>query len=191
MLANNFIPTQGGTTLTTRERKLLKGSVHALVDNLVIHRHKECDETICNSTTLQDDDELQLDLPPNAETLAFEMFLPVCSPQTADFKFDLCAPCCATYEAVVTSARGGGSNAVAYLSNCSGAVTIATDNCGLGAVAATGHVRTGGGGGTLKVQWASDSTSACTTTTVKAGAWIRFSRGHREKHNFPGTFNAL
>lgn len=133
---------------------------------------KASDETRNSTTTFADDGALVSDTLEANTAYKVEVFLPVNSGTTPDFKMALdrsgLSDAELYWQQFIT--LGGGSAAAAHTFGTSVTTTTATGNDQLWGAA--GILVTGSNTGTLKVQWA-QNTSDAGNTTVKAGAVLR------------------
>jgi len=129
---------------------------------------KPSDETVNNSTTLQDDDDFTFSAAANTN-YSFEMTLFGQSPGGAAFEYNFDLPAGATYDA---NTNGGVSAAPASVSEATNGVwnwTGGVDKVGR----MVGVIKIGATAGTVTFQWAQDAAVA-DDTTVYAGSSFHF-----------------
>ena len=158
------------------------GAVQATVNQSepVVVRMKTSDETVNNSTTLQNDDQLYIPLAAS-ETVSFEAFLRSNGDATADIKIAFTAPAGAT----VRWAPAGGL----YVSTADAAAVSSAELTEGSALAfgvpagATRHIHVTGRcvnsttAGNLQLQWA-QNTLTVADTNVLASSWLKVIRGN-------------
>ena len=133
---------------------------------------KTSDETVNNTATYQDDNELLLTLEPNAAYLGHlhMMFL---SGTTPDFKYQFTYPAGVTLPEWSFVIGPTGSQQTGEAVN--GGVTGINGTGANSPIDAWGLVIVGSTGGTLRVQWAQNAANA-SNTTVRAGSFLRLQR---------------
>jgi hypothetical protein len=140
---------------------------------------KTVDESVANSTTLQDDDELQVTLAANA-TYTFEALIVVEGDSAGDFDFRL-TEADGTYQVVSTggtAAAGGGVSGGTirvWSHGHSADITLALITGDVSLIRIHGSIESAGAGGIFKLEWA-QATSNATPTTVKAGSYFKVRR---------------
>jgi len=125
---------------------------------------KPADETLSNSTVLQDDDDLLATLNIN-KTYSFIYLLIYLSSTTNDFKFGMSVPAGATmaWYSQVTAGRADEDE--------TDSIFFSADGVNLQLAFGTGQIIMGGTAGDFNVQWAQNTASAG-VTTVKEGSYI-------------------
>lgn len=132
---------------------------------------KTADETVNNSNTLQDDDELNTSVSAN-ETLLVEAFLLVDFKSASDLKIAWSAPAlCTGYHPAISAtdvnANGAENHNVASTRlGTTSQLSLITDDC---------LFINGANAGTVKLQWA-QNTAVAEDTIVKAGSLLRVTR---------------
>lgn len=134
---------------------------------------KGSDETVSNSSTLQNDDELLLSV---AASTFYRFFIDITfqAGTTADFKWAITFPTGAT----ATFVGAGWDTAQAFVPSGSGSYTsgsaITYGGNGIGSnrgIILRGTLSTGANAGTLQFQWA-QNTPTVENTVVKAGSYM-------------------
>lgn len=126
---------------------------------------KTADETVNNSTTLQNDDELLFAIKAN-ETWAFEMFLPfTCENNTPDIKFAITVPASATLYWILVYMN------TTKVEDTSGNAEWVEGANGLRIASITGVVINSSTAGNVQLQWAQDTADA-SDTILKTGSYI-------------------
>ncbi len=162
------------TTLPASGAKLRASVLSSLITEVrTVFARKTSDETVNNSTTLQNDDALFVAVEANA-VYDFLIAIHHNSGGTPDIKFGWTVP------ASTTMVWGG------FIVNTAGAFTVAanlsqTSVVSIGGTgsdsfqAFQGVVVTSGTAGTLQLQWAQDTLNA-SNTIVRAGSYLALSR---------------
>lgn len=134
---------------------------------------KPSDESVTSSTTLQDDDDLIVDLDTANATYFIEgLILASSSSDVPDIKIAFTVPSGATMDIAYISSRGSTFNHGELLETSGTAsITIPIDNANVTVIMVRGTVKLGSTTGTLKLQWA-QATSSATATTVKEGSFL-------------------
>lgn len=164
----------------TSEAKLKKcqnGTVSDLASTAVVEGvvRKASDETVNNSSSLQNDDELFIPLDANS-TYIFDGLITYTSGTTADFQMDFTAPAGATGRRWLINGASTITACSTTAMNFNGGAIDASAT-GIGATGGTcdvpikGTVTTTGTSGTFQVQWAQNTADA-SDTTVKAGSYL-------------------
>jgi hypothetical protein len=128
--------------------------------------YKSADETVNNSTTLQDDDHLSFSIAAN-EAWAFHLCLFYRAATTPDVKYALTVPASATYQLFSVQqfqAVGDGAAITTAVANGSGASVTEGEM-------ASGVVVNGANAGTVQLQWAQNTANA-SNTKVLQGSYI-------------------
>jgi len=138
----------------------------------LLNNRKSVDESV-TSNTLQDDDELTIDLDPANTTYFIEgLVLAVSASRTPDIKIAFTVPSDATMDIAYISSRGSTFNHGELLeSSGTASITIPIDNSNVTIVMIRGTVKLGSTTGTLTLQWA-QATSNANATTVKEGSFL-------------------
>lgn len=144
---------------------------------------KATTETVNNSTTLQDDDELKLALAANEE-VEFEAVIRFDGNASADIKFAFTAPTGATVRwAPANSVRIAPDDSVTVLDGeIDGGATLAFGTAGAGSVRTVtlvGTVLMGATSGNLQLQWAQDSAVAADTRVLEGSTLRVFRQNQR------------
>lgn len=152
---------------------------------------KQNPENVPSSTVLQDDDELSFSVAANSKWY-FELTLFVTTTVLADFKLAMVGPAGATgrvFASWMMNAAGDNLsyNEAALGGSISLAAAVATT---LMPVRVYGAVTVGGTAGTLKLQWAQD-TSDAVATTVGAGSTLSAWLGTNLAAAIPGSYTAI
>lgn len=128
--------------------------------------YKSADETVNNSTTLQDDNHLFFPVGAN-EVWAFIAHIPVNSGANPDFKFTFTAPAGTT--GGFANSETAGADMVAFGTT----KNFSTNGVALGEIGAliTGTAIVGGTAGNIQFQWAQNALEASDTKVLK-GAYI-------------------
>jgi hypothetical protein len=128
---------------------------------------KEADESVTSSTTIQDDDDLQLTLAANSYYKLEAHVIVFSASATPDFRFQYVAAD-GTWDGLqefITETLD--------LKESTPELNINLTSAGATQVIRlTASVQTGGSGGLFKLRWA-QTTSNATATTVKAGSFMR------------------
>lgn len=139
---------------------------------------KATDESVTSSTTMQDDDELLVALDANTR-YAFDALITYDAPAAGDIKMQFTVPAGATGRRFVHY-QGTTANSCLSSTQSTHGSAIGTSVSVGGPAAGTpcevtisGYVKTAGTSGTLRLQWAQD-TSDATASIVKEGSWIRW-----------------
>ena len=134
-----------------------------------IYDHKTADETVNNSTTLQNDDHISIAVEANA-FYALEAVFFLISGTTPDFKFLFVGPAGVAIDGLVhfvtTTFVAGFTEAAAVPILTTGANEVAF---------LTGLVDTAGTAGALTLQWAQNTANA-SDTKLLAGTWVRLTK---------------
>jgi len=131
---------------------------------------KSADESVTSSTTLQDDDDLQVTLAANG-TYNIEFWIEIYSASaTPDFKFQLIEPD-GTFLGVRDFVWSAGVS-TAFIDESSAATSALMIAGEYAFVNVKVLAKTSGSGGVFKLQWA-QNTSDGTATTVKSGSWVK------------------
>lgn len=132
---------------------------------------KEADETVLNSTTLQDDDELLFAVAAN-EVWQFEGVLIVNAHPAPDIKLTFTGPTGAvgSYGLISQDTSNNTVVGAAALGNATGIATAAQ----LKAIRFWGGIHNGSTAGSLKLQWAQNTADAGTNIYVQAGSYIKY-----------------
>ena len=129
---------------------------------------KSADESVNSSTTLQDDDDLQITLAANSDYEIEYMIFVQSASTTPDFKFQFTEPD-GVYRGVgVTSAV----TSVQIFDESTAATAFSLDANAIEFMKGTIVIETAGAGGVFKLEWAQD-TSDATATTVKKGSSLK------------------
>lgn len=139
---------------------------------------KSADETVTSSTTLQDDDQLQIAVAANT-SYWMRLFVMYTGLAVADLKVSFAGPAGATLRWVSDGIGGTGAAVVDQVSRTlqglgnspSYGCVDGQQMCGLG----KGVLTVGGTAGTLKLQWAQLASSA-TATRIYAGSALILTR---------------
>lgn len=133
---------------------------------------KEADETVNNSTTLQDDDELLFSVAAN-EVWQFEGVLNLSAPSDGDIKLTFTGPSGAvgSFSGVYVDVSGGEDADAAALGT---SVSLTSLNNGR-IVKFQGGIHNGANAGSLTLQWA-QATALVGDTKVLAGSYIKYQR---------------
>lgn len=132
---------------------------------------KDADETVNSNTTVQDDDDLLFSVAAN-EKWQFEGVLFVTSAATPDFKMTFSGPSGAVgaYGLLLNDGASAAAEDTASLATDS-TVTIAGTSPVI--IRFWGAIANGANTGSLKLQWAQDTSDAA-NTTVLAGSYIKY-----------------
>ena len=132
---------------------------------------KEADETVNNSTTLQDDNELLFAVAAN-EVVQFEGVLMISTDPNADFKLTFTGPAGAvgSFAAIYGDVTTG--NADASSAALGSAATLISVNDG-SVVRFWGGIHNGGTAGNLTLQWA-QNTANVSDSKVLAGSYLKW-----------------
>ena len=166
----------GGVTITN-------GAGSITINHPISVVAKSADETVNNSSTLQNDDALLFSLAANT-TYAVKLVLTLTAANaTADWKFGFTAPAAATmnWDVFTTPSIGGGAytsgwagagtaNAATVLQTISGNAPIGSGAFIHGAII-EGVVYNGANTGNLQFQWAQNTANA-TNSVVNAGSYM-------------------
>jgi hypothetical protein len=140
--------------------------------NVAIFSRKTADESVVNSTTLQDDNDFTFPFAANA-TYEITMMLKVHCSNGGKIKMKTVAPAGSTAFLGALATKGGNS-AVTYMPSPAAAYTICNaaldENTDI--IMIQGTITTAGTAGTFKVQWAQD-TSDTDPTTIFAGSYCK------------------
>jgi len=134
---------------------------------------KTAQESVINSTTLQDDDHLFVTVAANAR-YKVSVFFDVEAATTPDFKGQFVGPAGSTHRLVVYSGLGTPVNATE-----GGSFALATSGGTGGASDRSpgwGNLTTAGTAGTFKFQFAQNTLDAVNATVLKAGSWMVLER---------------
>jgi hypothetical protein len=131
---------------------------------------KDANETVNNSTTLQNDNELFVTLATTA-VYAVEMYLFIDSSTTADFKFDFTGPAGMDLDGQVTTLWSTTTDIREYAVPTAPALPNNTSN----QLTMTGRLYTTGTAGTLQLRWA-QNTATVVDTIVYARSYLRLTR---------------
>lgn len=128
---------------------------------------KTADETVNNSTTLQDDDTLLAALASN-EVVAFQCTIFHIGNGTADFKLAFTVPSGAAIRWGMANAQvaPGGTLQGANVTNSSGSSQAVQGETGERAQLVTGLVKNGGTSGNLQLQWAQNTATVVDTKVI-------------------------
>lgn len=148
---------------------------------VVLAVRKSADESVTNSSVLQDDDELSVVLPASSSWIVrVVMFAVAAASNSPDLQFQLTGPSGATavlgkhgLDTGATSTAGTPryTGAQAFSSNATNALmTNAT------MVVLEGSVVIGSTAGAVTLQWAQSSATPAEAITMKAGSYISFMR---------------
>ena len=129
---------------------------------------KSADESVTSSTTLQDDDDLQITLAANSDYEIEYMVFVQSASATPDFKYQWTEPD-GVYRGVATTTA---VTSVSIFDESTAASTLSLDANAIEFMKGTIVIETAGAGGTFKLEWAQD-TSDATATTVKKGSWMK------------------
>lgn len=161
------------TTVPSAGAKLRAATLYSLITELrPVFARKTSDETVNNSATLQNDDQLALAVEASV-VYRLEMMLIVNSGTTPDFKFAWTYPSSLTmfYSAHIASPAGGGTGSDLngpYIETTVPALgTLGSDQI----LRADGIVIVSSTAGTLQLQWAQNTANA-SNTTVKTGSHL-------------------
>lgn len=145
---------------------------------------KSADETVNNSTTLQDDDTFVLPVAANG-VYFFECFLRYSTSAVADIKFGWTAPASATMDwgkGHVAEAALGGFHALGGAGSPTTPAQVGGTQVGAGGGAGGGYMMllagfivTAGTAGNVTLQWA-QNTAEVSDTKVLKGSFVRFRR---------------
>ena len=125
--------------------------------------HKTADETVNNSSTLQNDDDILASLAAN-EIVAFRAHIRFNSNGTADFKYAFTVPSGATL--AFSSANDTTSGFVNETQGSGTAVSLAANTLD-SAIEIFGFVANGGNTGNLQFQWAQDTANVSDTKVLE------------------------
>lgn len=133
---------------------------------------KDADETVNNSATLQDDDDLSVSVSANTDYIVTGFIIHQ-SASNADIKFDFSAPSGTTWSfSGVLSSAGSNFTQLANLhTDVSGSLVIPCDGT-TEIWLMNALVRVGGTAGTFTIQWA-QGTAQSSDTDVLADSWIK------------------
>lgn len=126
---------------------------------------KSADETVNNSTTLQNDDELLFAVGAN-EVWQFELWLLANSSTVADLKWAWTVPTGATLEGIYLGATNAGADGI-QLFNATDAISVYGGGADLIPGRITGIVVVGGTPGNVQFQWAQDSLEVSDTKVLQ------------------------
>lgn len=128
---------------------------------------KTTNETVNNSATLQNDDELKFSIGAD-ETWTYRFVLQANSGTTPDFRFAVTAPSGATCRVAYIDPEGATSNGQ-Y--GCGVSTTTVSGNGGVDVYEITGAVTNGANAGDVTLQWAQFTANA-SNTIVYAGSYV-------------------
>lgn len=134
---------------------------------------KTSDETVNNSATFQDDNELFLSVEAST-SYRVHLQLVYQSNATPDFKYQFTAPSGATFPVWTFLGKGGGV-LVHDIAGSSGGVVGLDGNAANTAFEAWGILVVSSTAGTLRVQWAQNTANA-SDTIVRAGSFLELVR---------------
>ena len=161
-----FIDGYGGTPVDGEILSWNTTNGRAEFANQTLYVAKPADESVTNSTTLQDDDDLQISLAANAEYAIEGRLWVESASSTPDFKFDV-VEADGTWTGWLTTPTADNRF---YQASSSGSFTI------IGTIpefmSFSIIIATAGAGGTFKVQWAQNVLDAVNAVTVKKGSWM-------------------
>ena len=141
----------------------------SLTGSIVVR--KTSDETVNNSTTLQNDDHLVIAVGAN-EVWYFEALLLYNSGTTPDIKFAFTVPSGASLSwSLVNKGDTSGGDAALQLSQTSGAALIVLGTAGIHVCLVKGIVRMSSTAGNLQLQWAQQVANA-SDTKVLTDSWL-------------------
>lgn len=131
---------------------------------LGLQAYKSADETVNNSATLQNDNDLAVDVEANG-VYSLHLYLVYSSGATPDFKIDFTAPSGTTFEASFFDYNGG-----SFAWGATSALGSVTGLAGTGANAPfilRATVFVGGTAGTVQLRWAQNTANASDTIVRK------------------------
>lgn len=137
----------------------------------IIKVYKPSDEVLTTDTTLQDDDDLKFTVGAN-ELWIFQMLLHTTEGGTGNIKFTFTGP--ASSAAIWSAHPAFGITDLFVASAARGLTSEEQTNADDRTHFAVGQIDTAGTSGTCQLQWA--QITANSTTTVKAGSWLRAER---------------
>jgi hypothetical protein len=146
-----------------------------------VYVRKTANESVTNSTTLQNDDELLLSVEANA-TYEMRAFLIFTAGTTGDLKYGWTAPAGATMDWNMggeESTIGVPTGMAYWAANSIGGTDVAAGMTVSSTVVIArpeGLLRVSGTAGTFQLQWAQGAADAGTATTVKTGSWLMLRR---------------
>jgi len=135
---------------------------------------KASDESLNTSTTLQDDDDLQVTLDANSAYRIEMMFKHSGTDVTPDIKWLLVEPD-GTFRGMawITNPSGGGAAVWGKITDATiDTAYLLESNTTTGAVSVDVIADTAGAGGIFKLQWAQNGSHA-SNVTIESGSWIR------------------
>ncbi|MFF1684600.1 hypothetical protein [Streptomyces sp. NPDC058254] len=140
---------------------------------------KTADETVTNSITVQDDDQLTVAVAANS-VYTVESFLIYDGDTTGDFRLTFTGPSGAAMDWTpngASASQSAGTGSIKLERQPLGVEsTLGASGAGAKAVAMPrGLLSTGGTAGTLTLRWA-QATSSATATTVFANSWLRLTK---------------
>lgn len=156
------------------------GSLQYLYDNLPPAQYtwviKSADETVNNSSTLQNDDSFAIPVAVNTDYLIEMGLIYTSTTATPDFKFAWTLTGM-TWEHTAQSEPAAPTRtwqaATVQTSGTARSMTGSSVTANLAPWLFTFHVHAGSTGGTLNFQWAQDTATA-ENTTIKKNSWMRY-----------------
>jgi len=161
-----------GCNFNTALSNITLDAIPSTRSNWVKTVRKTANETVNNSSTLQDDDALLFPVG-TSEEWAFEIVIYFTSNNTADFKAAITVPNNTTLEWAYTYRFSGGAAVRATVVSTSGSA-LGVDGVGDGSymmLVIKGYVKTTDTAGNVTLQWAQDTADA-SDTVVKAGSHL-------------------
>ncbi|MDX1766317.1 MAG: hypothetical protein R3313_05195, partial [Candidatus Saccharimonadales bacterium] len=131
---------------------------------------KTADETVTNSTTLQNDDHLSFPVGAN-ETWIYFVYINPDGPANVDIKYDWSVPSGTTCESTAVSITGGGVT-FGNLACATATGGMPTSNDVNTEHLIFGTINSGATSGTAQLRWAQFA-ARTTGTTVKSGSWLQ------------------
>lgn len=139
--------------------------------------YKAADESVLNSTTLQDDNELFLSVAANANYQVEAWLHVLSSSQTPDIKLDFTVPTGATLQRSMWGQATGATTGAGSIDTGVATAASTADPRGLvgGSLSllVNGILNVGSTAGTVRLRFAQNTLDAVASATVKAGSWMR------------------
>ncbi len=129
--------------------------------------YKSSDESVNNSDTLQDDDELLFAVGAN-ELWIFQFWLDVVDTTSADFSYGFSGP---AGSAIVWAPIPQMATSGSVVTTIRRTTAIDTEGAGQPLHHALGRIDTAGTSGTLQLEWSQVNVTA-NNTTIRAGSWL-------------------